>query len=39
MSKSTNIALGSIRMEPVFIILGKSAATAALKFIDQDTPV
>ena len=40
---STHIAFGSIRMEPVFMILGQSAATAAAMAIDagiavQDLP-
>lgn len=40
---STHIAYGSIRMEPVFMILGQSAATAAVMAIDagiavQDVP-
>ena len=40
---STHIAFGSIRMEPVFMILGQSAATAAVMAIDskiavQDVP-
>jgi hypothetical protein len=40
---STHIAFGSIRMEPVFMILGQSAATAAIMAIDagiavQDVP-
>ena len=40
---STHIAYGSIRMEPVFMILGQSAATAAVIAIDskiavQDVP-
>ena len=40
---STHIAFGSIRMEPVFMILGESAATAAVLAIDgksavQDVP-
>jgi hypothetical protein len=40
---STHIAFGSIRMEPVFMILGQSAATAASMAIDarqavQDVP-
>jgi hypothetical protein len=40
---STHIAYGSIRMEPVFMVLGQSAATAAVMAIDgnmavQDVP-
>jgi len=40
---ATHIAYGSIRMEPVFMILGQSAATAAAMAIDakiavQDVP-
>lgn len=34
---STHIAFGSIRMEPVFMILGQSAATAAVLAIEADT--
>lgn len=33
---SSHIAFGSIRMEPVFMILGQSAATAACLALDQD---
>jgi hypothetical protein len=33
---SSHIAFGSIRMEPVFMILGQSAATAASMAIDND---
>ena len=36
---STHIAFGSIRMEPVFMILGQSAATAAALAIDGKTSV
>ena len=36
---SSHIAFGSIRMEPVFMILGESAATAAGIAIDQDLAV
>jgi hypothetical protein len=36
---ATHIAFGSIRMEPVFMVLGQSAATAASLAIDQDIPV
>lgn len=32
---ATHIAFGSIRMEPVFMVLGQSAATAACQAIDQ----
>jgi hypothetical protein len=32
---SSHIAFGSIRMEPVFMILGQSAATAAVLAIDN----
>lgn len=36
---STHIAFGSIRMEPVFMILGQSAGTAACMAIDDGTSV
>ena len=36
---ATHIAFGSIRMEPVFMILGQSAATAACIAIDDDSSV
>lgn len=36
---ASHIAYGSIRMEPVFMILGQSAATAACLAIDLDTSV
>jgi hypothetical protein len=36
---ATHIAYGSIRMEPVFMILGQSAATAAVIAIDDSVPV
>ena len=36
---STHIAYGSIRMEPVFMILGQSSATAAVLAIDGDIAV
>jgi hypothetical protein len=36
---SSHIAFGSIRMEPVFMILGQSAATAASQAIDQAVSV
>lgn len=36
---SSHIAFGSIRMEPVFMILGQSAATAAVMAIDNATTV
>jgi hypothetical protein len=35
---SSHIAYGSIRMEPVFMILGQSAATAAVLSIDRRVP-
>jgi hypothetical protein len=36
---SSHIAYGSIRMEPVFMILGQSAATAAVMAIDENLAV
>ncbi|MCP5516489.1 MAG: FAD-dependent oxidoreductase [Verrucomicrobiales bacterium] len=36
---ASHIAFGSIRMEPVFMVLGQSAATAAVQAIEEDTPV
>lgn len=36
---ASHIAFGSIRMEPVFMVLGQSAATAAAQAIDQNKPV
>ena len=36
---STHIAFGSIRMEPVFMVLGQSAATAACLAIEANTAV
>jgi hypothetical protein len=36
---SSHIAFGSIRMEPVFMILGQSAATAAVLALDADRAV
>ena len=36
---ATHIAYGSIRMEPVFMVLGQSAATAACQAIDADAAV
>ena len=36
---ATHIAFGSIRMEPVFMVLGQSAATAAVMAIDAGVSV
>jgi hypothetical protein len=36
---ATHIAYGSIRMEPVFMVLAQSAATAAVMAIDDNVPV
>lgn len=36
---ATHIAYGSIRMEPVFMVLGQSAATAAVQSLEGDRPV
>lgn len=36
---ASHIAFGSIRMEPVFMVLGQSSATAASLAIDHDLPV
>jgi hypothetical protein len=36
---ATHIAYGSIRMEPVFMVLGQSAAIAACQAIDKKIPV
>lgn len=36
---ASHIAFGSIRMEPVYMVLGQSAATAAAHAIDEQVPV
>ncbi len=36
---ASHIAFGSIRMEPVFMVLGQSSATAAMQAIKADVPV
>lgn len=36
---ASHIAFGSIRMEPVFMVLGQSAATVACLAIEEDLPV
>ncbi len=36
---ASHISFGSIRMEPVFMILGQSAATAAARAISENKPV
>lgn len=36
---ASHIAFGSIRMEPVFMVLGQSAATAACVALDESIPV
>jgi hypothetical protein len=36
---SSHIAFGSIRMEPVFMVLGESAAVAAVQALDDDVDV
>lgn len=36
---ASHIAFGSIRMEPVFMVLGQSAALAAVQAIDEDNAV
>jgi len=36
---ASHIAFGSIRMEPVFMVLGQSAATAAAQAIEEETAV
>jgi len=36
---ASHIAFGSIRMEPVFMVLGQSAGTAAVRAIEEGVPV
>jgi hypothetical protein len=36
---ASHIAYGSIRMEPVFTVLGQSAATAAAQALDEQVAV
>jgi hypothetical protein len=36
---ASHIAYGSIRMEPVFMVLGQSAATAAAQALDEQVAV
>ena len=36
---ASHVAYGSIRMEPVFMILGQSAATAAVMAVQEDIAV
>ncbi len=36
---ASHVAYGSVRMEPVFMVLGQSAATAAAIALDQNVPV
>ena len=36
---ASHIAYGSIRMEPVFMVLGQSAATAACQAIEEDCAI
>ena len=36
---ASHIAYGSVRMEPVFMVLGESAAVAACQAIDEQKPV
>ncbi len=38
-ASATHVAYGSIRMEPVFMILGQSAATAAVLALEGNQPV